>query len=99
MKDHQGNVIYGNASSHEDQNLTPTLVLNPSPESPLMQGEIFGPILPIINYQKIEDAIDYINKNEKPLAIYYFGFLMGNNIKKIEKETSSGSLVVNDVLF
>lgn len=67
----------GNASADQDQNLTPTVILNPSPESPLMQDEIFGPILPVINYQKIEDAIAYINKNEKPLAIYYFGCMTG----------------------
>ena len=99
MKDHQGIVIHGNQAAYEDRNLTPTVILNPSWESPLMQGEIFGPILPIINYQNIEDAIALIKKNEKPLAIYYFGSMTGSNLRKVERGTSSGSLVVNDTLF
>ena len=64
-----------------------------------MKGEIFGPILPIISYQNIEDAIAYIKQNEKPLAIYYFGRMTASNLKKVENGTSSGSLVVNDTLF
>ena len=50
MKDHQGNVIYGNARADEDKNLTPTVILSPALDSPIMQEEIFGPILPIVNF-------------------------------------------------
>jgi aldehyde dehydrogenase (NAD+) len=64
-----------------------------------MKDEIFGPILPIISFQNIEDAIAIINKNEKPLAIYYFGTAGGTNFSKVEKGTSSGALVANDTVF
>jgi len=50
MKDHQGSVVLGNDSPIEDENLTPTVILNPSKDSALMNEEIFGPILPIITF-------------------------------------------------
>jgi aldehyde dehydrogenase (NAD+) len=50
LKDHQGQVIIGNANANEDLNLTPTVIMNPSFDSPLMKDEIFGPILPIISF-------------------------------------------------
>ena len=83
----------GNSNAHTDGNLTPTVILDPSPESPLMQTEIFGPILPIISYQKIEDAIAFINKNDKPLVIYYFGSYFGSNFGVVRDKTSSGALI------
>jgi aldehyde dehydrogenase (NAD+) len=50
LRDHQGTVIAGNANAHNDKNLLPTVVLNPSKDSALMKDEIFGPILPIVTY-------------------------------------------------
>jgi acyl-CoA reductase-like NAD-dependent aldehyde dehydrogenase len=64
-----------------------------------MKDEIFGPILPIIPYQNIDEAIKYINDGEKPLALYYFGSQNGQNSKRIERETSSGAFAVNEVLY
>ena len=99
LKNHQGNVLIGNANAHEDQNLTPTVILNPAKESPLMKDEIFGPILPLFSFQNIEEAIQVVNEGEKPLVIYYFGTSNGSNFKRIERETSSGALVSNETLF
>lgn len=73
MADHQGQVVYGNANAHIDKNLTPTVVLSPSPDSPMMQGEIFGPILPVVPVANMEAAVAYIQGKDKPLAAYYFG--------------------------
>lgn len=53
-----------------------------------MTEEIFGPILPIVTYNTIEEAIDFINKRPKPLALYYFGY---KNKDKLLNETSSGA--------
>lgn len=91
--------MIGNANAHLDANLTPTVIIDPASTSPLMQNEIFGPILPIVTIQKIDDAIAYINKNEKPLVVYYFGNSTCANYKRVEKETSSGALVANDTIF
>jgi acyl-CoA reductase-like NAD-dependent aldehyde dehydrogenase len=73
LADHGGTVICGNANADQDKNLVPTVVLNPILSSPLMQEEIFGPILPVFTYRTIQEAIDFVNKIDKPLAVYYFG--------------------------
>ena len=99
LKDHHGRVVIGNADAHDNGNLTPTVVLNPSRDSELMKSEIFGPILPIYTFQKIEEVIQQIKEGEKPLAIYYFGGRNSSNYTKIESETSSGALVTNETLF
>jgi aldehyde dehydrogenase (NAD+) len=99
MKDHGGQVIAGNASAHEDKCLSATVVLNPDQESPLMKEEIFGPILPVFGFGSIDEAITHVNKNDKPLVLYYFGSVLSNKNKdRVENETSSGGMVVNDVL-
>lgn len=65
-----------------------------------MKEEIFGPILPLVSFQTIDDVIKIVNEGEKPLAIYYFGSVLFNsNLSKLEKGTSSGALVTNDTLF
>lgn len=79
--------------------LAPTVVLNPSRESDLMKDEIFGPILPVVSYQTIDDAIKFINAGDKPLAVYYFGSILGKNRDRLEKETSSGAFVTNETVF
>jgi aldehyde dehydrogenase (NAD+) len=48
LKDHNGTLVVGNANAPQDKNLTPTVILNPSRNSPLMKEEIFGPILPVL---------------------------------------------------
>lgn len=60
LSDHGGTVVIGNENAHQDKNLTPTVVLNPLSESPLMQDETFGPILPIIPVKNIDEAIKFI---------------------------------------
>ena len=99
MRDHEGNVVIGNPNAHDDKNLTPTVILNPDMDSPLMRDEIFGPILPVIQFKTIGDAIKIVQKQEKPLTLYYFGKCCGANFKRVENETSSGSLVANETLF
>ena len=99
IKDHQGNVIMGNPNAYTDGNLTPTVIMDPSHDSPLMKTEIFGPILPIITFQKIDEAIAFINKNDKPLVIYYFGSLWGSNFGLVRDKTSSGAIIQNETII
>ena len=63
LKDHQGTVVIGNGNAGDDGNVTPTVILNPSKESAVMKDEIFGPILPVLSFQKIDDAIQIIKDN------------------------------------
>jgi aldehyde dehydrogenase (NAD+) len=98
FKDHQGTVVIGNVNAHIDKDLQPSVILNPSTDSPLMKDEIFGPIVPIITVKNIDEAIDFINNRPKPLATYYYGSnsRWNTNLNKVEKQTSSGAFVVND---
>lgn len=92
LEDHQGTVIYGNEKAHEDKNLIPTIILNPSMDSELMKGEVFGPILPVFTYKDIDEAIEIIKQGDKPLSVYYFGAntSRNKNLQKVRQQTSSG---------
>ena len=63
-----------------------------------MKEEIFGPILPIVEYRHFDHVINGINEKEKPLAIYYLGNDR-KNFERLNKETSSGSLNWNEILL
>ena len=76
----------------------PTLILNPSSDSSLMKEEIFGPILPIIGYDQIDEVIQFINRYEHPLALYWFG-KSKQNLKYILEMTHAGGVTINDTLL
>ena len=97
LADHGGSVVIGNANACQDFNLTPTVVLNPLPDSALMSTEIMGPVLAVITYKTIDEAINFIKSKEKPMAIYYFGHnYINSNLTRVMNETSSGAFVVNE---
>ena len=92
-----GNIIYGGHYDIDACYMEPTLIDEPSPDTPLMQEEIFGPILPILSFNRIEDAIGFINQREKSLALYYFGSSEG--ARKVLRHTSSGGACINDTIM
>lgn len=73
----------------------PVVLSNVSRKSRIMDEEIFGPILPVLTYKTLDEALDYINCKSKPLALYIFGSNR-SEINRIKKETSSGSVCIND---
>jgi coniferyl-aldehyde dehydrogenase len=81
----------------EGRKISPTLVLNTSPEMRVCNEEIFGPLLPVVTYKSFDDAVRYINGKEQPLAIYYFGKAASEQQYILER-TTSGALVINDVM-
>ena len=100
LADHGGTVLHGNPNAHEDMSLSPTVVLNPKKDSTMMTEEIFGPIIPIITYKNIDEAIKYIvEEQEKPLVVYYYGKKNSDNMKRVAHETSSGTFVVNSAVI
>ncbi|MEM9305089.1 MAG: aldehyde dehydrogenase family protein, partial [Pseudomonadota bacterium] len=87
--------------THEDgadRRIPLTLVLNPDEELGVMREEIFGPILPIRTYGKLDEAIDYVNANDRPLGLYFFGPDAGERRRTLD-ETISGGVTLDDVIF
>ena len=78
--------------------IPPTLILRPNPTLGVMQEEIFGPILPVLSYEKIEEAIEFIQHRARPLALYLFTE-KARERERILRETVSGGVAVNEVLF
>ncbi len=76
--------------------LPPTLVLNPSPNTRLMQEEIFGPLLPILTFKHLEEAVTHVNQGEKPLALYIFS-KNRSHINYVLTHTRAGGTAINAV--
>jgi coniferyl-aldehyde dehydrogenase len=81
-----------------DRKFTPTVILDVTDDMAVMREEIFGPILPVVTYRDIEDAIAYVNGRPRPLALYYFG-RNGESRRKALERTTSGNVTVNDTLM
>ncbi|MDR3245878.1 MAG: aldehyde dehydrogenase [Prevotellaceae bacterium] len=92
-----GTIVFGGDVDEAEKYIAPTLIDNVLPEYPVMQEEIFGPILPIMTFDDVSQVIDYVNSHEKPLAFYYFG--KSKNAEDALRKTSSGGGCINDVLM
>lgn len=81
-----------------DQRIAPTVLIDITQKSPVMQEEIFGPILPLINYESIDEVIKFIQNKEKPLALYLFS----NNKtiwQRVIGQLSFGGATINDTMM
>ncbi len=88
----------GNEHFGDDTRKMPIqLVLNPTPDMLVLQEEIFGPVLPVVTYGQLEEALNYINDRPHPLALYYFGYNRTEQ-KRVREQTRSGGICVNDTL-
>jgi aldehyde dehydrogenase (NAD+) len=92
------NVFFGGRIEEKTRHIEPTILLDPSPESPVMQEEIFGPILPVLTVKTPEEAIRFINARPKPLSLYVFTQTSSLQ-QKFMRETSAGGCCVNDVFM
>lgn len=93
----QGQVYCGGESDRKDRYIAPTVFNNMTWDLPLMQEEIFGPLMPVMEFDQISDVIDQINARPKPLALYYFTESTQNQDQLIA-ETSSGGVCINDCI-
>jgi aldehyde dehydrogenase (NAD+) len=89
---------FGGTVNESNQTILPAVLSNIPKEAKVMEEEIFGPILPIVTYNDINEAIDFVNTKSKALALYIFSNNR-KNIKNIIKNTSAGGTCVNDVLI
>lgn len=92
------NVAYGGETDAAERYIGPTIVQDVKGTDPIMQEEIFGPILPIVNVENAYEAINFINSREKPLALYIFSSNQ-SIIEQILENTSSGGVTVNDTIM
>ena len=84
-------------SQQEFYKIPPTIVTNTTDDMKIMQEEIFGPLLPVLEYEEIDEATDLINSKDKPLGLYYFGQNKSEEDNLLNK-TSSGGVTVNNVI-
>lgn len=85
-------------SSIETRLMPPVIVSEPAPDSEVMQNEIFAPILPLMHYESLDDAIEFVNARPRPLALYVFGD-NHTGIEKVRNNTVSGGLCINEVIM
>nr|XP_034173361.1 aldehyde dehydrogenase, dimeric NADP-preferring isoform X3 [Osmia lignaria] len=93
-----GKVAIGGNCDPVDKYISPTILIDVKPTDPVMQDEIFGPILPFVTVNNAYEAIKFINSREKPLALYIFSS-DESTISLFLENTSSGDVCVNDVMM
>lgn len=90
-----GNIVFGGHTDKAERYIEPTVLDNVSPDSPVMQEEIFGPIFPVLTFRNVSEVTEFVTSREKPLALYYFG----KNGDYVLKHTSSGGSCLNDTIL
>ena len=90
-----GTIYHGGRHDRADKFIAPTVLVNVSPDSPVMQEEIFGPILPVLEVDNVQKVIDFVNARPSPLGLYVFAEDQ-QVAEQILDSTSSGDAAVND---
>ncbi|MCG7594142.1 aldehyde dehydrogenase family protein [Mycobacterium sp. PSTR-4-N] len=94
----KGTVAVGGDSDAVNIRIQPTVVVDPDPAEPLMTDEIFGPILPVVTVENLDEAIRFVNARPKPLAAYLFTKTKAVR-ERVVRDISSGGMVINHLLF
>lgn len=94
----KGNILWGGIINEHASYISPTLIDGVSWDDPIMQEEIFGPLLPILTYQKIEEVVQAVQSHQKPLALYLFSKNQATK-NKLLQEVSFGGGCINDCLL
>jgi len=76
----------------------PILLLDVTDDMAVMKEEIFGPILPVVTYDELEEAIAYVNAGPRPLALYFFG-ADSESQRRVLERTTSGGVLINDTTY
>jgi coniferyl-aldehyde dehydrogenase len=78
--------------------IAPALILDPDDSMKVMQDEIFGPLLPVKSYERVDETIAYVNAHPRPLGLYYFG-TDATETRRVLDQTTSGGVTLNDVIM
>jgi coniferyl-aldehyde dehydrogenase len=89
--------VFNPSGAANTRRMMPVLILNPGPDTTVMRDEIFGPILPILGYRSIADALETVRSGSRPLALYYFG-ADDERARQVLDGTASGGVTINDVM-
>lgn len=92
-----GNAVIGGEVDEDSLYISPTVLDSVSKDSHLMNEEIFGPLLPVIEYGELEEAIGIVGRRPEPLAVYFFSEDRARQ-RRVLDETSSGGCSINDTL-
>ncbi|KAI1708402.1 aldehyde dehydrogenase family domain-containing protein [Ditylenchus destructor] len=93
----KGKILFKGGEFDRDDVFVPPIVLDAEKDDPIMESEIFGPVLPIVTVNDLDEAINFVTDGEKPLAVYFFSENQAN-IKKVLDYTSSGAVGINDAM-
>ncbi len=93
----QGRAAVGGRSCADDRYIEPTLLDDVAADAAVMREEIFGPVLPMIGFDDIAEAVRFIAGRERPLALYYFGQPAAG--REVVRQTSSGGACINDTIM
>ena len=96
--DNSGSIAIGGARDAETRFIEPAVLTGVPVDSPAMQQEIFGPVLPVLPYEKLDDCIDFIRSRPKPLALYIFSENKMNQ-EKVLNSCSFGGGCINDTVI
>ena len=96
--DNSGSIAIGGARDAETRFIEPAVLTDVPIDSPAMQQEIFGPVLPVLPYEKLDDCIDFIRSRPKPLALYIFSENKMNQ-EKVLNSCSFGGGCINDTVI
>ncbi|MEQ9586392.1 MAG: coniferyl aldehyde dehydrogenase [Parvibaculaceae bacterium] len=88
-------VLFPERLNEKSRSMPLILLVDPDRNLRIMQEEIFGPLLPIITYSSIDEALDYVNAGQRPLALYWFGRDRANQARVLT-ETTAGGVTLND---
>ena len=91
-------VVHGGKTNPQTQQIEPTVLDNVTWDDAVMQEEIFGPIMPILTYENLDQVIADLQKKQKPLALYFFS-QNKNNIKTVTEKVSYGGGCINDTII
>lgn len=92
------NVETGGKFDDNENYIDPTILTNVNTASEVMNEEIFGPVLPVIEFENLDESVSFINSKERPLALYVFSN-KSKNIDKVMNETTAGGTCINDTIL
>jgi aldehyde dehydrogenase (NAD+) len=92
----KGTVLTGGGSDSVSLSIEPTVIVDPRPDEPVMTEEIFGPILPVLSFSHVDQAIEFVNARPKPLALYLFSRSRDVQSRVIDR-VPSGGVVINHI--